>query len=48
VEYTWEQHPETFTTLGIDRVPCTLVIDEGGGGVLWRGQPDRMISGVDP
>lgn len=48
VEYTWEQHSETFATLGIDRVPCTLVVDEGGRGVLWRGQPDRMISGVDP
>jgi Uri superfamily endonuclease len=48
VEYVWEQHPETFAALSIERVPCTLVVDEGGRGVLWRGQPDRMIYPVDP
>ena len=48
VEFEWEEHPETFSALSIDRVPCTLVVDEGGRGVLWRGQPDRMIYPVDP
>lgn len=48
VEYTWESHPETFAALGIDRVPSSLVVEAGGRGVLWRGQPDRMISTVDP
>jgi hypothetical protein len=48
VEYVWEQHPETFAALSIDRVPCTLVVDGEGRGVLWRGQPDRMIYPVDP
>jgi hypothetical protein len=48
VEYEWEQSPEVFAALSIDKVPCTLIVDEDGDGVLWRGQPDRMISAVDP
>lgn len=48
VEYMWETEPEIFEYLSIDKVPCTVVVDETRRAALWIGQPDRMIYGVDP
>ncbi len=48
VEYTWEEKPEIFENLSIDKVPCSVVVDETHRGTLWIDQPDRMIYGVDP
>lgn len=48
VEYTWESDPAVFESLSIDRVPCSVTVDEARRGTLWIGQPDRMISAVDP
>lgn len=48
VEYSWETDPGVFTTLSIDKVPCSVTVDEARRATLWIGQPDRMISAVDP
>lgn len=48
VEYTWESDRGVFETLSIDKVPCSVVVDDSGRATLWIGQPDRMISAVDP
>lgn len=47
-EYTWEREPGIFETLSIDRVPCSVVVDDARRATLWIGQPDRMIYAVDP
>lgn len=48
VEYAWESDPGIFETLSIDRVPCTVTVDDARRATLWIGQPDRMIYAVDP
>ncbi len=48
VEYTWEAEPGVFEDLSIDKVPCSVVVDDTRRATLWIGQPDRMIYGVDP
>lgn len=48
VEYAWESDPGIFDALSIDKVPCTVTVDEAGRGTLWIGRPDRMIYAVDP
>jgi glutaredoxin-related protein len=48
VEYTWESDPRIFETLSIDKVPCSVTVDDARRATLWIGQPDRMISAVDP
>jgi hypothetical protein len=48
VEYTWESDPAVFESLSIDRVPCSVSVDQERRATLWIGQPDRMISAVDP
>ena len=47
-ELAWEQSPEVFARLSIDKVPSTLLVEETGSARLWEGQPDEMISAVDP
>lgn len=42
-EIAWEQHPEVFTEYGIDRVPAVMVVDDGGRGRLYFGQPDKAL-----
>ncbi|MGF1618277.1 MAG: hypothetical protein ACFCU2_10825 [Acidimicrobiia bacterium] len=48
VEYTWEAEPGIFEALSIDKVPCSVVVDDARRATLWIGEPDRMIYGVDP
>ncbi len=48
VEYSWETDPGVFATLSIDKVPCSVTVDDARRATLWIGQPDRMISAVDP
>ena len=48
VEYTWEVEPRIFETLSIDKVPCSVVVDDARRATLWIGQPDRMIYTLDP
>lgn len=47
-EYSWEAEPGIFDTLSIDKVPCSMVVDDTRRATLWIGQPDRMIYAVDP
>jgi hypothetical protein len=42
-EFAWERHPETFTELGVDQVPAVMVVDHGGRGRIYFGQPDRAL-----
>lgn len=48
IEYTWEAERGIFETLSIDKVPCSVVVDDARRATLWTGQPDRMIYPVDP
>lgn len=48
VEYAWEAEPGIFDTLSIDKVPCSVTVDDARRATLWIGQPDRMIYAVDP
>jgi hypothetical protein len=48
VEISWEDHPEMFTQLGIDVVPCTVVIGDDGSASLHPGMPDHVLRGLDP
>lgn len=48
IEYTWEAEPGIFGTLSIDKVPCSVVVDDARRATLWIGQPDPMIYPVDP
>lgn len=47
-EVAWETDRGVFATLGIDEVPCTLVVDDSGSASVWRGMPERMFSVIDP
>lgn len=48
VEFSWEAEPEIFQTLSIDKVPCSVMVDDARRATLWIGQPGRMIYAVDP
>ncbi len=39
VEIKWEDEPGLFTRLGIDAVPCTVVVGEDGSASLNPGMP---------
>lgn len=42
-EFAWESDPETFTEYGIEQVPAVMVVDDGGRGRVYLGQPDRAL-----
>jgi hypothetical protein len=46
-EFAWEEGSETFDRLGIDAVPAVLVVESGGGGTIFPGQPDRALRRID-
>jgi hypothetical protein len=48
VEIRWESEPDLFAELGIDAVPCTLVVSETGGATRFPGMPDRALERLDP
>lgn len=43
-EHVWEEDPEVFSELGIDAVPASLVVREGGRGRLYPGNPERALA----
>jgi hypothetical protein len=51
-EFAWEEGSAPFDELGIDAVPAVLVVDPGGRGTVFPGQPDRalrrIVAGFDP
>lgn len=48
VEVAWETERGVFERLGIDEVPCSLVVDDSGSASVWPGPPERMFSVIDP
>jgi hypothetical protein len=46
-EFAWEEGSETFDQLGIDAVPAVLVVEPGGRGTIFPGQPDRALRRID-
>lgn len=44
-EFVWEHHPETFTEYGVDQVPAIMIVDDGGLGRIYFGQPDPGLLG---
>jgi hypothetical protein len=46
-EFAWEEGSETFDRLGIDAVPAVLVVEPGGSGTIFPGQPDRALRRID-
>jgi hypothetical protein len=45
-EFTWEREPEAFAEYGVEQVPAVMVVDEGGRGRVYRGQPDHAMWSV--
>ena len=48
VEIRWEDNPGLFTRLGIDGVPCTVVVLDDGSASLHPGTPDGTLRGLNP
>ncbi|HEX2420177.1 MAG TPA: hypothetical protein VHL55_01140 [Acidimicrobiia bacterium] len=48
IEISWEDDPKTFTQLGIDAVPCTVVVGDDGSASIHRGMPDGVLRGLNP
>lgn len=50
-EYAWEDDPGPFGDFDVDAVPAVVILEEGGRGRLYPGQPDRALSrlgGISP
>lgn len=43
-EYAWENDPERFADFDVDAVPTVVILEEGGHGRLYPGQPDKALS----
>ncbi len=43
-EYAWENDPGPFADFDVDAVPSVVVLEEGGRGRLYPGQPDKALS----
>lgn len=48
VEIEWEKEPGLFAGLGIDVVPCTVVVGSDGSASVSPGMPDRALKGLNP
>ncbi len=48
VEIQWEQLPGLFADIGIDVVPCTLVVTGDGSASQFPGLPDRALEKLNP
>jgi hypothetical protein len=48
VEIGWEDDPGLFTHLGIDAVPCTVVVGADGSASFHPGMPDGALRGLNP
>ena len=42
IEFAWEDTPGVFDELGIEAVPATLIVSDGGHAVLYPGAPARL------
>lgn len=48
IEISWEDDPGIFTQLGIDAVPCTVVVGADGSASIQPGMPDHVLRGLNP
>lgn len=48
VEIRWESEPGLFAELGIDVVPCTVIVSEVGVATRFPGMPDRALERLNP
>ena len=47
-EILWEDEPELFADLGIDVVPCTIVVSADGSAARYPGAPEKALEGFNP
>ena len=47
-EIHWEDEPELFAELGIDLVPCTVVVSADGTAARYPGAPEKALEGFNP
>ena len=47
-EIEWENEPGLFAELGIDAVPCTVVVGDDRSASVHPGMPDRALRGLNP
>ncbi len=43
-EYAWEEDPGPFGDFDVDAVPAVAILEEGGRGRLYPGQPEKALS----
>ena len=43
-EHAWENDPGPFSDFDIEAVPTVVILEEGGRGRLYPGQPDKALS----
>jgi hypothetical protein len=48
IEISWEDDAGLFTQLGIDAVPCTVVVGDDGSALVYPGMPDRALRSLNP
>jgi hypothetical protein len=48
VEIEWEEDPGRFSRVGIEVVPCTVVVTEDGMATRLPGLPDRGLETLNP
>lgn len=47
-EVRWESDPELFQEIGIGAVPATVIVEGGGRGTLYPGQPEKAAKALSP
>lgn len=48
VEIRWEDEPARFEELGVEVVPCTVVVSDTGVATRFPGMPDRALERLNP
>jgi hypothetical protein len=47
-EIEWEASPALFARVGIDVVPCTVLVADDGSALRYPGMPDPAIESLNP
>jgi hypothetical protein len=48
VEIRWEDEPALFEELGVEAVPCTVIVSKVGVATRFPGMPDRALERLNP
>jgi hypothetical protein len=48
VEIRWEDEPGLFAELGVEAVPCTVIVSDTGVAARFPGMPDRALDRLNP